>query len=117
MPSENYVLTESVCRSEIGNENEPFFVRLKDDEPSAFAGLSEQGHRGDQVIDSAPSGPIAGDAEAILRRPWGHIISTEVIPRKPLLPQRKIFLQARMSLTALRIAVRSLFKSRSTQFW
>jgi putative SOS response-associated peptidase YedK len=32
---------------------QPFFIRLKDDEPFAFAGLSERWHRGDQVIDSA----------------------------------------------------------------
>lgn len=32
---------------------QPFFVRLKDDEPFAFAGLSEHWHRGTQTIDSA----------------------------------------------------------------
>ena len=37
----------------IGSTKQPFFVRLKDDEPFAFAGLSEHWHRGDQVIDSA----------------------------------------------------------------
>ncbi len=36
-----------------GKNKQPFFVRLKDDEPFAFAGLSEHWHRGDQVIDSA----------------------------------------------------------------
>jgi putative SOS response-associated peptidase YedK len=36
-----------------GKNKQPFFIRLKDDEPFAFAGLSEQWHRSDQVIDSA----------------------------------------------------------------
>jgi putative SOS response-associated peptidase YedK len=35
-----------------GKNKQPFFVRLKDDEPFAFAGLSEHWHRGDQVIES-----------------------------------------------------------------
>lgn len=35
-----------------GKNKQPFFVRLKDDEPFAFAGLSEHWHRGDQSIDS-----------------------------------------------------------------
>ena len=37
---------------ELGKDEQPFFIRLKDDEPFAFAGLSEHWHRGDQVIDS-----------------------------------------------------------------
>lgn len=36
-----------------GTNKQPFFIRLKDDEPFAFAGLSEHWHRGDQAIDSA----------------------------------------------------------------
>jgi putative SOS response-associated peptidase YedK len=36
-----------------GEAKQPFFIRLKDNEPFAFAGLSEHWHRGDQVIDSA----------------------------------------------------------------
>ena len=36
----------------VGSTKQPFFVRLHDDEPFAFAGLSEHWHRGDQVIDS-----------------------------------------------------------------
>jgi len=35
-----------------GATKQPYFVRLKDNEPFAFAGLSEHWHRGDQVIDS-----------------------------------------------------------------
>ena len=35
-----------------GQNKQPFFIRLKDDEPFAFAGLSEHWHRGDQTIDS-----------------------------------------------------------------
>jgi putative SOS response-associated peptidase YedK len=35
-----------------GKNKQPFFIRLKDDVPFAFAGLSEHWHRGDQVIDS-----------------------------------------------------------------
>jgi putative SOS response-associated peptidase YedK len=35
-----------------GKTKQPFYIRLKDDEPFAFAGLSEHWHRGDQVIDS-----------------------------------------------------------------
>ena len=37
----------------VGKTKQPFFIRLKDDEPFAFAGLLEHWHRGDQVIDSA----------------------------------------------------------------
>jgi putative SOS response-associated peptidase YedK len=37
----------------VGKNKQPFFIRLKDDEPFAFAGLSEHWHRNDQVIDSA----------------------------------------------------------------
>jgi putative SOS response-associated peptidase YedK len=37
----------------VGSSKQPFFIRLRDDEPFAFAGLSEYWHRGDQVIDSA----------------------------------------------------------------
>jgi putative SOS response-associated peptidase YedK len=37
----------------VGKSKQPFFVRLKDEEPFAFAGLSEHWHRGEQVIDSA----------------------------------------------------------------
>jgi putative SOS response-associated peptidase YedK len=37
----------------MGKNKQPFFIRLKDDEPFAFAGLSEHWHQGDQVIDSA----------------------------------------------------------------
>jgi putative SOS response-associated peptidase YedK len=36
----------------MGKNKQAFFVRLKDDEPFAFAGLLEHWHRGDQVIDS-----------------------------------------------------------------
>ena len=36
-----------------GKNKQPFFIRLKDDKPFAFAGLSEHWHRGDQTIDSA----------------------------------------------------------------
>jgi putative SOS response-associated peptidase YedK len=36
----------------VGSAKQPFFIRIKDDEPFAFAGLSEHWHRGDQVIDS-----------------------------------------------------------------
>lgn len=36
----------------VGKNKQPFFIRLKDDEPFAFAGLSEHWHRGDQIIDS-----------------------------------------------------------------
>ena len=35
-----------------GKNKQPFFIRLKDDDPFAFAGLSEHWHRGDRVIDS-----------------------------------------------------------------
>ena len=37
----------------IGSAKQPFFVRLKDDEPFAFAGLSERWHRASRTIDSA----------------------------------------------------------------
>ena len=37
----------------IGLAKQPFFVRLKDDEPFAFAGLSERWHRASRIIDSA----------------------------------------------------------------
>ena len=37
----------------IGKNKQPYFIRLHDDEPFAFAGLCEHWHRGDQVIDSA----------------------------------------------------------------
>jgi putative SOS response-associated peptidase YedK len=36
----------------VGKNKQPFFIRLKDDEPFAFAGLSEHWHRGDQTIDA-----------------------------------------------------------------
>jgi putative SOS response-associated peptidase YedK len=36
-----------------GSSKQPFFIRLKDDEPFAFAGLCEHWHRGDLIIDSA----------------------------------------------------------------
>ena len=36
-----------------GSTKQPYFIRFKDDEPFAFAGLSEHWHRGDQIIDSA----------------------------------------------------------------
>jgi putative SOS response-associated peptidase YedK len=35
-----------------GSTKQPYFIRLKDDEPFAFAGLSEHWHRGGEVIDS-----------------------------------------------------------------
>ncbi len=35
-----------------GKAKQPFFVRLKMDQPFAFAGLAEHWHRGDKVIDS-----------------------------------------------------------------
>jgi putative SOS response-associated peptidase YedK len=34
----------------VGKNKQPFFIRLKDDEPFAFAGLSEYWHRDDQVL-------------------------------------------------------------------
>jgi len=37
----------------VGTGKQPYYVRLKDDEPFAFAGLSEHWHRDDQTIDSA----------------------------------------------------------------
>ncbi len=37
----------------VGSAKQPFFIRLKDDEPFAFAGLSEHWHRGELVFDSA----------------------------------------------------------------
>jgi putative SOS response-associated peptidase YedK len=36
----------------VGTTKQPFFIRLKDDRPFAFAGLAEHWHRGDQTIDS-----------------------------------------------------------------
>jgi putative SOS response-associated peptidase YedK len=36
-----------------GSTKQPFFIRLKDVEPFAFAGLPVHWHRGDQIIDSA----------------------------------------------------------------
>ncbi len=36
-----------------GKNKQPYFIRLQNDEPFAFAGLSEHWHRGDQVIGSA----------------------------------------------------------------
>lgn len=36
----------------VGKNKQPYFVRLKDDEPLAFAGLSEHWHRNDQTINS-----------------------------------------------------------------
>jgi putative SOS response-associated peptidase YedK len=35
-----------------GKAKQPFFIRLKTDQPFAFAGLAEHWHRGDQAIDS-----------------------------------------------------------------
>lgn len=35
-----------------GKAKQPFFIRLKKDQPFAFAGLAEHWHRGDQTIDS-----------------------------------------------------------------
>jgi putative SOS response-associated peptidase YedK len=35
-----------------GKAKQPFFIRLKSDEPFAFAGLSEHWHRGEQTVDS-----------------------------------------------------------------
>jgi putative SOS response-associated peptidase YedK len=35
-----------------GKAKQPFFIRLKDDRPFAFAGLAEHWHREDQTIDS-----------------------------------------------------------------
>jgi putative SOS response-associated peptidase YedK len=37
----------------VGKNKQPYFIRLKDDEPFAFAGLAEHWHRGEQTIDSA----------------------------------------------------------------
>ena len=37
----------------VGKSKQPFFIRLKDDEPFAFAGLSEHWHRSELTIDSA----------------------------------------------------------------
>ena len=47
-----------------GKNKQPYFVRLKDDEPFAFAGLSEHWHRGDEVIDSCAI--IATDANELM---------------------------------------------------
>ena len=35
-----------------GKAKQPFYIRLKQDGPFAFAGLAEHWHRGDQAIDS-----------------------------------------------------------------
>ncbi len=35
-----------------GKAKRPFYIRLKDEQPFAFAGLAEHWHRGDQVIES-----------------------------------------------------------------
>lgn len=35
-----------------GSKKQPYYIRLKDDRPFAFAGLAEHWHRGDQTIDS-----------------------------------------------------------------
>lgn len=35
-----------------GKAKQPYFIRLKEDKPFAFAGLAEHWHRGDQAIDS-----------------------------------------------------------------
>ena len=35
-----------------GVTKQPYYIRLNDDKPFAFAGLSEHWHRGDQIIDS-----------------------------------------------------------------
>ncbi len=35
-----------------GKAKQPYFVRLKKDQPFAFAGLAEHWHRGEQSIDS-----------------------------------------------------------------
>lgn len=37
----------------IGTKKQPYFIRLKDDRPFGFAGLTEHWHRDDNVIDSA----------------------------------------------------------------
>lgn len=36
-----------------GSTKQPYFIRMKNDRPFAFAGLSEHWHHGDDVIDSA----------------------------------------------------------------
>jgi putative SOS response-associated peptidase YedK len=52
VPSKRIVADGFYEWKKVGKNKQPFFIRLKDDEPFAFAGLSEHWQRGDQVIDS-----------------------------------------------------------------
>ena len=48
-----------------GAAKQPYYIRMKDEAPFAFAGLSEHWHRGDEVIDSCTI--ITTDANDLMR--------------------------------------------------